>query len=94
MEIHFNAGDHKLRFRRNWFTGKAFIDTPAGRANLDNPLNPGTHFSLSLVRIWRITYAGHDIVIEKVRPQLVAGFRPHGYRISVDGAPVASAKGY
>jgi hypothetical protein len=44
--------------------------------------------SPSLTRTWTFTVGTrgrHAVVIEKKRPLLVAGARPHTYRVMVDG---------
>ena len=61
---------------------------------LQSPWNPATHASLKLTRIWEAAVPNHKVVVEKVRPLLFAGFRPHSYRIFVDDQLVAEKTGY
>jgi hypothetical protein len=94
MKIEFTIEGQNLRFRRNWFTGRASLDTPDGCAGLSDPYSPSTHFSLSLTKSWLTMFRTHAITIEKVRPLFMAGFRPQSYRVLVDDTVVASARGY
>lgn len=94
MQIDFKAGDQNLRFKRNWFTGRAILETPDGSETLSSPYAATTHISLSLNETWFASFRSHAITIEKVRPLLMAGFRPQNYQIFVDGDVVASARGY
>ena len=57
------------------------------------PLHPGTHFSFSLVQSWMRQIAGHEVLVERTRPLLFAGFRPQRLRVLVDGVQVAEQEG-
>jgi hypothetical protein len=94
MQIEFTLDGAVAEFRRNCFTGRAELRIDGKVELLQNPLNPGTHFQLSLTKSWIRQYKGHEIAIEAIRPQLLAGFRPHTYRVLVDGAEVAERHGY
>lgn len=94
MQIEFKIKGQNLRFRRNWFTGRAVLDTPDGTVCLGNPYSAGTHFSFSLSRTWFGRYRTHTVAIEKSRPLFLAGFRPQNYRVLVDDHVVATARGY
>jgi hypothetical protein len=61
---------------------------------LQSPWNPLTHFSLDTTRRWQCSVKGHDIVIEKDRPLLFAGFRPQTYRLFIDGKLVQQQSGF
>ena len=56
--------------------------------------NPATHASLKLSKTWEVDIPNHKVVIEKVRPLLLAGLRPHAYKIFVDDQIVAEKSGY
>src|SRR5215475_8725174 len=94
MQIEFTLDGAVAEFRRNWFTGRAELRIDGNVELLQSPLDPGTHFQLSLTRRWVRQYKGRDVVIEVIRPLLVAGFRPQTYRVFVDGACVAERRGY
>lgn len=94
MIIRFTVGNAPVEFRRNWLTGRADLVVGDEAVALQSPYNPATHFSLSLTRTWRHNVAGHDVVIEKLRPLLLAGWRRQEYRVLVDGQVVAEAQGY
>jgi hypothetical protein len=58
------------------------------------PFNPqAMFFSFSLTRVWRHQVGEHEVEIEKVRPLLLAGFRPNKFTVRVDGQVVAQARG-
>jgi hypothetical protein len=94
MQIEFTLDGAVAEFRRNWFTGRAELRIDGKRELLQHPLGLGAHFQLSLTRRWVRQYKGREVVIEVIRPLLVAGFRPRTYRVFVDGAFVAERHGY
>jgi hypothetical protein len=44
--------------------------------------------------VWTVSHGQHAVEIEKVRPQLFGGLRPNTYTIKVDGAEVATSRGF
>ncbi len=94
MRIEFTVDTLQGEFRRNWFTGRAELSVAGATELLQDPLDLGTHYQVSLTKTWQRTWNGHDLVIEAVRPLLFAGFRPHSYRLLVDGKVVAEKRGY
>jgi hypothetical protein len=94
MRIEFTLGSETAEFQRNWFTGRAQLSVGGRTELLQEPGDIATHLKPSLTRTWRRTIGGHDIAIEKTRPLLVAGARPHFYRVLVDGNVVAETRGY
>ena len=93
MLINFVVGDIPVEFFREQMTGRAEVKTQGGMLVLDNPLNPVTHVSLSLTKEWRFNLGGTNVLIEKKRPLLLAGFRPSRYRVFVEGTLVAEQTG-
>lgn len=84
----------RVVFTRDWFTGRARISIDGLEHTLQSPLDPATHFELSLKQTW-ICHVGVRILrIEKIRPLMFAGFRPQTYRLSVDGVPIAERRGF
>jgi hypothetical protein len=60
-------------------------------------LSPSNYVRFSLARRYEFivgTSEPHAVVFEKERPLLVAGFRPHTYRVFVDGTLVFQRRGY
>jgi len=51
-------------------------------------------FDLTAVRRYEFHAASHDVVVEHERPLLFAGFRPHDYRVVVDGKLIHKQHGY
>jgi hypothetical protein len=94
MEIDFEIDGAPARYSRNWFTGLATLSVAGKPVTLQSVWNPATHFSFPLKRSWTMTVQGHNVVIEKVRPLLLAGLRPQSYRITIDGVLVAETTGY
>jgi hypothetical protein len=93
LRIEFNVGQKPCIFTREWISGNAQLDVAGEIIQLQSPLSPGTHFNVKLSRSWQRNVDGHDVRIEKRRPFLFAGFRPHSYSVFVDGALVARASG-
>ena len=94
MEITFEVDGTPIKFSRNWFTGRCTLLTGTGDEIFQSPWNPFTHFSVALTSQWQCSVKGHDVVIEKVRPLVLAGVRPQTYRIFVDGKLVQEQNGF
>jgi hypothetical protein len=94
MRIKFDVAGIPVEFHRSWLTGRAMLRIDNSVVSLQNPFDPTTHISLSLTRVWQHQVQGHEVIIEKVRPLLFAGFRPHTYRVLVDGRIVAEQRGF
>jgi hypothetical protein len=94
MDIDFNIDCSLATLSRSWFTGKMALEINGQELNLQNPLNPATHFSVKTFKVWSVEVANHNITIEKERPLFMAGLRPQTYRIFVDDQLVAEQTGY
>ena len=94
MKLDFEISGRKAEFTRNWFTGRTTLVVDGHPLTLEDPLDVGTHFSFELTRRWRKSIHGHELVIEKQRPRMFAGFRPQQFRVVVDGTVVAERSGY
>ena len=94
MTIVFEVDGQRVEFTRNGVTGRAGLLVDGEHLSLQSPWNPLTHWSLGRVRTWKATIRGRGVVIEKRRPALFAGFRPHAYRVLVDGLVVAEREGH
>ncbi len=84
----------KVKFSRNWFTGRCILHTGTRDAVLQSSLNPFTHYSMKLKRQWHFSVEDHAVIIEKERPLLLAGLRRQTYRVFVDGKLVVERSGY
>ena len=93
MQIDFVVKGLPISFHRDSFTGNAELRSVHGTISLQSPLNPLTHISFSLKKAWSVNVEGSNVVIEKVRPLLLAGFRPSKYKIFVNGEVQAEAEG-
>jgi hypothetical protein len=94
MRITIDIDGQPVEFQRNWFTGSTTLRVAGAEQQLQDPLDPSTHFALRLTQRWQCRVASHAVVIEKQRPRMFAGFRPQTYRILVDGKLVAEQTGY
>ena len=94
MKLNFSIDGANAELSRNWFSGRLALTASGQTIVLQSPWNPATHFSLSLQRRWQTSFNGHDVVVEKDRPLLLAGFRAQTYRVFVDGKLVADQSGY
>lgn len=94
MKFAFEVDGTSIEFSRNWFTGQCTLTVGTESRTLASQLNPFTHYSLTLERRWAVPVNGREVVIEKQRPLLFAGLRPHTYRVFVDGNLVQERTGY
>jgi hypothetical protein len=94
VQLKFSVGESQVIFSRSRWTGRATLSAQGQIVPLQNPWNPATHFSFKLLKTWQADLLGHNIVIEKVRPRFLAGFRSQTYRVQVDGQLVAEETGY
>lgn len=92
-QFEFVVDGKPVAYRRRGFSGESMILTPDGPIPLDNVLNPFTHFSLKLTSSNSCKVYGSEVVVEKTRKLLFAGFRPSKYRVFVDGLLVAEHEG-
>jgi len=100
MRFTLEVGDReksKIEFCRNYFTGalRALVD--GRRIALQSPFSPFTHFSFTRKRHYEFSVGKtetHEVVLEKERPLLIAGFRRQTYRVFVDGELVHEQNGY
>ena len=94
MRIEFQVAGTAVVFTRSWVTGATKLVARGTEVMLQSPREVGTHFSFALLQVWEGKVFGHDIVIEKRRPALFAGFRAQHYRVLVDGALAVERSGY
>jgi hypothetical protein len=94
LRIDVPIGGKLLMFTRHSFTGRAELLMDGESLTLQDPYDPATHYSLKLTQKWVCAVEGHDVVIEKTRPLIFAGFRPQSYRLYVDGHLMAERHGY
>jgi hypothetical protein len=94
MQIDFEIDGRPVQYFRDPMIGISEIRTPDGPIQIDSALSPSTHFSFRLKKEKTVMLYGHSVTVEKVRPLLLAGFRPSNYRIFIDGAVCAEQSGY
>jgi hypothetical protein len=89
MNFEFEVGDaerHRVHFSYDQFWGTVRIDVDGRRVIRDLRL-----FSFSTTKRYRFTVGEqerHQVLIEKTRPWMAAGFRKQSCRVFVDGRAV------
>ncbi|KAG1461533.1 hypothetical protein G6F57_014120 [Rhizopus arrhizus] len=91
MDIRFMAGTTPVTLSRHWFTGAMLLQSATEKVWVQHPWHPGTHFSFSLVQSWLRHIAGHEVLVERTRPLLFAGFRPQRLRVLQARVTIAAA---
>jgi hypothetical protein len=100
MRFTLEVGDDKkskIQFSRNWFTGAMQVLVDGEQVAQRSWLAPSTHFSFTRKRRHQLVVGEdvkHQVVIETERPLLIAGVRPHTYRVFVDGQLIHEQSGY
>jgi len=94
MFIPVEVAGSSVEFRRSWWTGEATLNVSGRSVGLQSDRDFFVSFSSPLTKVWRQQVAGHELSIEKLRPRLLPAFRPHEYRVFIDGQIVYDTKGY
>ncbi|MGB8353691.1 MAG: hypothetical protein WCD79_07385 [Chthoniobacteraceae bacterium] len=88
---------HRIEYYRNWFFGTERLLVNGKMIARSSGFTPSTHFGFHLSRHFDFTVGEaetHAVVLEKKRPILIAGFRPHTYRVYVDDRLVHEQTGF
>ena len=88
---------HQINYYRNWFFGTERLRLDGQLLDSRSVISPSNYVSFPLCRRREFvvgTIEKHSVVFEKERPLLIAGIRPHTYRVFVDGKLVFEKKGY
>jgi len=86
-----------LDFCRDPWLGEMRVVTNGVVVAKQSRLNALTHFSFACRRMYLFSVGAHERhegVLEHRRPLLLAAFRPHNYRVFVDGELLHEATGY
>lgn len=94
MKITFNVGESLAQFHRDPFFGSASLVIDGKKTTLASLSQLGTYYSYKTTKVWTVSHGEHTVEIEKVRPQWIGGLRPNTYTIKVDGAEVATSRGF
>src|SRR5690348_11165090 len=100
MKFSIEIGDkerHRVDYSRNWFTGNERLSVDGEVIASRSILSLSNYVSLPLARRHDFTVGNseqHTAAFEKERPLILAGFRPHTYRLFVDGSLVLERTGY
>jgi hypothetical protein len=78
VKITFNVGENPAQFHRDPFFGLANLVIALAWQR----------------RRWTVSHGGHTVEIDKVRPRWFGGLRPNSYTVKVDGAEVATSRGF
>jgi hypothetical protein len=88
---------HRIDYSRNWFFGTERLRADGELVASRSVVSPSNYISFPLCRRYEFsigTSEPHTVVFEKARPLLFAGFRPHKYRVLVDGKLVHEQEGF
>ena len=88
---------HRIDYYRNWFSGTERLQADGVVVASRSVISPSNYVSFPLCRRYEFsvgTAEPHNVVFEKERPLLFAGFRPHTYRVIVDGKLVHQQQGF
>lgn len=100
MKFTLEIGDkekHRIDYYRNWFFGTERLRVDGETVAKRSVVSPSNYVSLPLSRRYEFsvgTSEPHAVVLEKERPLLLAGARPHKYRVFVDGKLVYAQEGF
>ena len=100
MKFTLEIGDkekHWIDYYRNWFFGTERLRADGEMVARRSVVSPSNYVSIPLCRRYEFsvgTAEPHTVVFEKERPLLMAGFRPHKYRVFVDGKLVHEREGF
>jgi hypothetical protein len=100
MEFTLEVGvqeKHKIDYYRHWFLGTERLQADGQLIANRSAISPSNYVSFPLCRRYEFTIGQtekHVIILEKTRPLLLAGFRPHLYRVLVDGQQVFEKRGF
>ena len=86
-----------IEFYRSSFWGSVWIKANGQKVLSRSALNPLNQVSFSLTRNYEFSLPGSSprhICITKVRPLLLAGFRPNRYIVTFNGHPLEEQVGY
>jgi hypothetical protein len=88
---------HRIEYYRNWFFGTERLLVDGELVASRSVLSSSNYVSFPLCRRYEFNVGNsepHSVVFEKERPLLFAGFRPHVYRVLVDGTLIHEQRGY
>ena len=100
MNISLTVGsnaEHRIEYTRNWFTGAEQLKADGKVIASRSVVSLSNYVSFPLCRRYEFTLGTDEslpVVFEKERPLLLAGLRPHTYRIFVAGKLVHERKGF
>jgi hypothetical protein len=84
--------ESQVDFQRDPWTGSVRISVE-GHTVVEQS-GPAMWFGLMPVRRYEFHAESHDVVVEHERPLFFASFRPHDYRVFVDGRIIHKQHGY
>lgn len=100
MKFTLEIGDkekHRIDYYRNWFFGTERLRADGEIVASRSAVSPSNYVSIPLCRRYEFnigTSEPHLVVFEKERPLILAGIRPHKYRVFVDGKLVHEQEGF
>ncbi|MDT5347638.1 MAG: hypothetical protein QOH91_925 [Mycobacterium sp.] len=94
MKITFNVGESPAQFHRDPFFGLGNLVIDGQKTTLASLGQLETSYRLATTKVWTVSHGEHTVEIKKVRPQWFGGILPNTYTIKVDGAEVATSRGF
>jgi hypothetical protein len=100
MKISLEVGEkerHRIEYSRNQLWGTERLLADGKLIARRTVVSLSNYWSFPLCRRYEFTVGNsepHTVVFEKERPLLFAGFRPHTYRVFVDGKLIHEERGY
>ncbi|MCZ2720653.1 hypothetical protein O1D97_03085 [Marinomonas sp. 15G1-11] len=86
-----------LIIQRNWITGSLFYVENGEMRSLNKPTHSERSFLISRKQTFEFTVGldeKHNIRLERIRPLVFGGVRPHSYEIFVNDELIKSYKGF
>ncbi len=84
MKTVLEIENQTFTFERSWFTGSFTYSVVGKKKTLDSALDPSTHFSVRLSRMYEVQIGNSLVKVVKTRPLFFAGLRAHNYKFYLD----------
>ena len=100
MEISFSVGKKEITelvICRHWLTGRVYYFENGKRKFLKNALSLTALFTVALKKDHEFSVGNteqHNVKVEHIKPFFFAGFRPHTFKVYIDGKFYKESRGY
>jgi hypothetical protein len=93
MKTQFEYDGEIFQFERNWFTGMFKCIVKNKTIVIENPMNPLTHFWLTLKRQKEVSINGNLLLVIHKRSLWFSFAKPHEYEFWINGELVHKHEG-